>query len=147
PAWSSSVPRTMDYKSHSAYYSDILDEISRPDDGFEWRVRTTPVWDGTELVSVERTVVFGQPVLAAPTSIELVAGEPGTRHGNAVISGGRDFSRYAQSVYGIGSGEGVKQRWVGLSDPTLTNAGYLNSTKNVSFPGVADVPTLTKLTQ
>lgn len=147
PTWSSSVPRTVDYPSHSAYYSDVLDEISAPNDGFEWTVEVTPTWDGDRLVKVSRAVVFGQPTLSRPSSLVLRAGEPGTRHGNAVISGGDDFSRYAQSVYGIGSGEGVKQLWEGISDPTLTNQGYLNSTKNVSFPGVTDRPTLQKLTQ
>ena len=148
PATSSAVTRTIDRRSHSAYYSDVLAEIGDPDDGFEWCVDTTPSWDGDRLTSVGRAVGWGFPVLARSSSARIVMGDPGTRHGNAVsIRGGDDFSRYAQSVYGIGEGSGDKQLWVGLSDPTLTNAGYLNSTKNVSFPGVSDVGALTALTR
>ena len=148
PTPSSSVTRTVDRRSHSAYYADVLDEISSPDDGFEWCVDVTPFWNGDDLTRVGRAVGYGFPTLSRSSSAEIVMGEPGTRHGNAVsISGGDDFSRYAQSVYGIGEGSGDKQLWVGLSDPTLTNAGYLNSTKNVSFPGVKDVAALTGLTR
>lgn len=147
PEWSSSVTRTMSYRSHSAYYSDLLEEISAPDDGFEWHVEVTPTWDGDRLVSVTRSVVFGAPVLARASDLVIDAGEPGTRHGTGIIGGGDDFARYAQSVYGIGAGEGEKQVWEGVSDPTLTNAGYVNSTKNVSFPGITDRPTLQKLAQ
>ena len=148
PTPSSSVTRTVDRRSHSAYYADVLDEISSPDDGFEWCVDVTPFWDGDDLTRVGRAVGYGFPILSRSSSAEILMGEPGTRHGNAVsISGGDDFSRYAQSVYGIGEGSGDKQLWVGLSDPTLTNAGYLNSTKNVSFPGVKDVAALTALTR
>lgn len=148
PAATSGVTRELDYKSHSAYYSDLLEEISAPDDGFEWKVEVTPTWDGDRLTKVSRAVVFGQPTLSAASDVVFHRAVDGSRRGNALdISGGFDFSRYAQSVYGIGAGSGDKQRWVGLSDPTLTNAGYLNSTKNVSFPGVSDTAILTALTQ
>ena len=148
PNVTSGVGRNLDYKSHSAYYSDVLDEISAPDDGFEWAVEITPSWDGSQLVSVSRAVVFGHPVLARASDVRFELASPGSRRGTAVsIDGGDDFARYAQSVYGIGAGSGEKQRWVGLSDPTLTNAGYLNSTKNVTFSGVSDMATLTALTQ
>ena len=147
PAWSSGVTRSTDYRSHEAYYSDVMDEISSPDDGFEWCADVTGSWSGDRLDSVTRTVAWGAPILARSSPVIISAGEPGTRHGNGTIRGGTDFALYAQSVYGIGEGSGDKQVWVGLSDPTLTNAGYLNSTKNVSFPGITDLPTLTALTQ
>lgn len=148
PPATSGVIRSIDYKSHSAYYEDVLDEISSPDDGFEWKVEVTPTWDGDRLTTVTRAVVFGQPTLSRASDVVFHRAADGSRRGNALdISGGFDFSRYAQSVYGIGAGSGDKQRWVGLSDPALTNAGYLNSTKNVSFPGVTDMGVLTALTQ
>ena len=148
PTATSGVGRTMDHKSHSAYYADLLDEISSPDDGFEWHVDVALSWSGGRPTKVTRTVAFGHPTLARSSALVLHQASPGSRRGNTLaVDGGDDFSRYAQSVYGIGAGEGGKQKWVGLSDPTLTNAGYLNSTKNVSFPGVKDTAALTKLTQ
>ena len=147
PSMTSGVNRAMEHRAQSAYFSDALEEISAPDNGFEWHVDIAPVWSGDRLLRVSRTVVIGQPVLSSPTDIVVEAAQPGSRRGNGVIDGGEDFSRYAQSVYGIGDGEGSKRLVVGLSDPTLTNAGYLNSTKNVQFPGVKSTATLTALTQ
>jgi hypothetical protein len=148
PAVTSGVARSLERRAQTAYFSDALDEISSPGDGFDWRVDVTPTWDGDELVSVSRAVAFGYPVLSRPSSIVFSQGSPGSVEGNAFgITGGDDFSRYAQSVYGIGAGQGAKQLKVGLSDPTLTNAGYLNSTKNVSFPDVTNVGVLTALTR
>ncbi|WAC65188.1 hypothetical protein OVA14_07245 [Agrococcus sp. SL85] len=146
PTVTSGIRRKMDRRARSCYFSDALKELASPDDGFEWRVDITPTWDGTRLVAVARAVVFGQPTLSRVTSLVFDVAEPGSRRGTAtVIEGGDDFARYAQTIYGIGAGQGDKQLIVGLSDPTLTNAGYLNSTKNVSFPSVKDVDTLTAL--
>lgn len=148
PTATSGVTRKLERRSHSAYFADALDEIAAPDDGFEWHVDITPEWDGDRLVSVSRAVVFGHPTLARASNVVFEAAGPGSRRGNALdIQGGDDFSRYAQSVYGIGAGSGEKRLWVGLSDPTLTDAGYLNSTKNVSFPGIEDEGVLTALTR
>ncbi|MBE7701273.1 hypothetical protein H9623_13310 [Oerskovia sp. Sa1BUA8] len=148
PTATSGVARTMDYKSHSAYYGDLLDEISEPDDGFDWRVTQTLTWSGGAPTKVTRTIEFGYPAISRATQIVIDHDGPSARSGNCTaFDQGYDFRRAAQSVYGIGAGEGGKQKWVGLSDPTLTNQGYLITTKNVSFPGVKDIPTLTALTR
>lgn len=148
PTVTSGVARTMDHKSHSAYYADLLDEIADPDDGFDWRVTPTLTWSAGAPTKVTRTIEFGHPVISRATQIVIDHDGPGARSGNCtVFDQGHDFRRAAQSVYGIGAGEGGKQKWVGLSDPALTNQGYLITTKNVSFPGVTDIPTLTALTR
>ena len=147
PVATSGVARKLERRAQTAYFSDALDEIASPENGFEWAVEVSPVWNGDDLASVSRQVVFGHPTLARASSIVFDQASPGSRRGNATeITGGDDFARYAQSVYGIGAGEGKKQRKVGLSDPTLTNAGYLNSTKNVTFPDVKDLDVLEALT-
>ena len=148
PSVASTVSRDFKRETRTCYYSDALAEISEPDDGFEWMVEVTGTWSGGALSRVNRQVLFGQPTLTRASTVVIEQGEPGTRHGNALsIDGGDDFSRYAQSVYGIGPGQGDKQPVVGLSDPTLTNLGYLNSTKNISFPDADKTPTLTALTR
>lgn len=148
PTVASSVTRTLERRAQTCYFSDALEEIAEPDDGFEWKVETSGIWSGGTLTKVTRSIVFGQPTLARASDVVFDMGPQGSRRGSALsIEGGEDFSRYAQSIYGIGSGAGKKQRKVGLSDPTLTNQGYLNSTKNVSFPNVTSIAELTKLTQ
>lgn len=148
PTATSGVTRKLERRAQTAYFSDALDEIASPDDGFEWHVDVEPEWDGSRLLSVSRSVVFGHPTLSRPSVVVIDAASPGSRRGNALsIEGGEDFSRYGQSVYGIGVGRGGKQLKVGLSDPTLTNAGYLNSTKNITFPGVTNRKVLEDLTR
>lgn len=145
---STGVTRNMDHDSHGAYYSDVLEEIADAEDGFEWHVDVSATFSGDVPTRANRQVVWGAPVLQRGSPLALNMFEPGSRQGNLMsVSGGLSFARYAQSVYGIGAGEGDDRRWVGLSDPSGTNAGNLNSTKNVSFPGISDTPTLTKLTQ
>lgn len=146
PAWTFGPSRSMDHKSHTGYYQDLLDELEDPDDGVQWRVVPTVSWSGGRAVSVTRTVTAASPRLTRSVD-ERLWWDRG--RGNLIDfpAPGVDFSRYAQSLYGWGAGEGTKQRWVGLSDPTLTNAGHLIVTKNVSFPGTTDVSTLTALTR
>ncbi len=144
----SGVKRDLDYKNQSAYYSDLLEEISSPDDGFDWRVRPSLVWENGAPVRVDRTVQYGYPVLQRSTAIVVDHDGPGARSGNCVeFTQGYDFSRAAQSVYGIGAGEGSKRLIVGLTDTGLSNQGYLATTKHVSFPSVKKVSTLTNLTR
>lgn len=144
----SGVTREMKYYSHSAYYSDLLEEIASPDDGFDWRVTVAPEWGNGQLQRVLRHVHFGHPVLSRATDIVVDHDGPGARSGNCVsFRQGYDFSKSAQSVYGIGAGEGAKQLWEGLSDPRWTNQGYLITTRNVSFPGVDKRPALRALTR
>lgn len=148
PSPMGAVTRTMDRRAQSCYFADALEEIADPDDGFEWTVESTGEWTGGVLTRVVRAVVFGQPKLARSSDVVFELGPHGSRRGSALaIDGGEDYSRYAQSVYGIAAGAGSKQLKVGLSDPTLTNQGYLNSTKNVSFPNVKSTAVLTKRTQ
>lgn len=144
----SGVKRDLDYKNQSAYYGDLLDEISSPDDGFDWRVKPSLVWENGAPVRVDRQVQFGYPYLQRTTDLVVQHDGPGKRSGNCVdFSQGYDFARAAQSVYGIGAGEGSKRLIVGLTDTTLSNQGYLATTKHVSFPSVKKVSTLTNLTR
>lgn len=140
--------RTISYPSHSAYYDEVIEEISAPVDGFQWRVVPTVRWENHRPVRVEREVVYGEPELRRTYPTRLFSGGDGSRQGNLASfpRPARDFSKYAQSVYGWGRGEGAKQSWVGLSDPTLTNEGFLIVTKNVDFPDVSD-QSLTALTR
>lgn len=149
PSVASTVYRDLTRAARSCYYSDALAEIAEPADGFEWCVDVSAgSWSGGALAGVARAVTFGQPVVSRASAVVIEQGEPGTRHGNALsVTGGDDFARYAQSVYGIGPGQGDKQQIIGLSDPTLTNLGYLNSTRNVSYPDVEDAAALTALTE
>ncbi len=145
---STGVVRSMSHLSHEAYYSDVLEEIGEADDGFEWHVDISATWSNGVPTKATRTIVWGHPTLSRSSSLTLSQSSPGGRQGNLVdLSGGEDFARYAQSVYGFGAGEGEKRFWVGLSDPSGTNAGNLNSTKNVSFPGIEKESTLTALTR
>lgn len=145
----SGIHRSISHQSHTAYYDEVLDEISSPVDGFQWRVLPRVDWPAERPLKVTRRVEFGQPELRVPSSVVLRSGDEGTRHGNLVDfpRPARDFSKYAQSVYGWGRGEGAKQQWVGLSDPTLTNQGHLIVTKNVTFPGTATSSSLEALTR
>lgn len=145
----SGINRAVDYKSHTAYYSDVLEEITAPDDGFQWRVVHDVEWADARPVRVVRRVQFGQPELRRSSSLRMSMGGEDGRQGNLVRfpRPGRDFSKYAQSVYGFGRGEGAKQQWVGLSDPTLTNQGHLIVTKNITFPGATNTSALRSLTR
>lgn len=144
----SGVKRDLDYKNQSAYYGDLLDEISLPDDGFDWRVKPSLVWQNGAPVRVDRTINYGHPHLQRSTDLVVDHDGPGARSGNCPsFTQGYDFARAAQSVYGIGTGEGSKRLIVGLTDNTLANQGYLATTKHVSFPSVKKVSTLTNLTR
>src|SRR5699024_6467116 len=131
-----------------AYYSDVLEEIGEADDGFEWHVDIGATFSNGVPTRATRSIVWGHPVLSRSSSLTFSQASPGGRQGNLVsLEGGDDFSRYAQSVYGFGAGQGDKRFWIGISDPTGTRAGNLNSTKNVSFPGIEKESTLTALTR
>lgn len=146
PAFTAGRTGQIDYKSHTAYYGDVLAKVEQM--GLEWRVNVTAQWSGGVPAKAVRTVAFGAPEVRRTTTARINAGPPDRRTGNAVsFERSRDFSKYAQSMYGWGGGEGAKQRWVGLSDPTLTNQGYLIVTKNETYPGEVAVPALTRLTQ
>lgn len=147
---SSGVNRAIDYRSHSAYYSDVLEEISAPSDGFQWRVNPSiHREDQRHAVKVTRQVEFGQPTIRRDSPIRLDTGNEDTRQGNllAFPRPGYDFSKYAQSVYGFGRGEGAKQQWFGVSDPTLTNQGHLIVTKNIKFPNASTMSSVQALTR
>lgn len=149
PWLSSGVIRSIEHKSHTAYYDEVLEEISAPVDGFQWRVVPEVTWRGGSPVEVTRRVQFGHPTLRNGSDVRLFQAGEGDRQGN-VLSFPRpavDFSKYAQSAYGWGRGEGAKQQWVGLSDPTLTNAGHLIVTKNFTFAGVSNEANLVELTR
>lgn len=146
PAFTAGRTTTIEHKSHTAYYQDVLDELEAV--GVEWRVQSEAVWSGGAAVRADRTVLWGAPEITRSTSTVLRYYDPHSRAGNlARFERSRDFSKYAQSMYGWGGGEGAKQRWVGLSDPTLTNQGYLIVTKNETFPGKVLPAQLTQLTQ
>ena len=142
------VTRDVNFRSHTMYYGEALEEIASPDDGFQWRVIPTVIWENHRPVRVERAVVYGEPELRTTYPTRLYSSGDGTRQGNLLSfpRPARDFSKYAQSVYGFGRGQGAKQQWVGLSDPTLTNQGFLIVTKNVDFPNVSP-QSLTSLTR
>lgn len=145
----SGTTRTVDFRSHTAYYDEALEEISAPVDGFQWRVVPTVQWSNHRPVKVERRVEFGEPEIRRQANIYLRTGVEGSRDGN-LLSFPRtatDFSKYAQSVYGWGRGEGAKQSWVGLSNPNLTNQGHLIVTKNVTFSNATTDRSLTALTR
>ena len=135
---------TLERKQRTYYYSDALSEVMGADPGGEWIMGLSGDWSGG-LRTVIRTVVWGWPRVVRSTPIELIAGGAGTRHGNCVLSGGEDGNRYAQSVYAVGPGQGDKQPVVGLSDPTRTNAGSLNATKNLSLGNIDKPATLTAM--
>ena len=144
----SGVTRTMDYKNQTAYYSDLLDEISLPDDGFDWRVEPSVTRENGAPTKVNRTIVYGHPTLRRSSTIVVDHDGPGARSGNCVaFTQGYDFARSAEAVYGVGPGEGTKRPIVGLVDTGLVLQGYLATTKHVSFPSVSHIPTLTNLTR
>lgn len=144
----SGVLRDIDYADRSAYYSDLIDEVSQAEDGFEWRVVPTVVWASGSPQKVNRTIEFGHPTLARSSQVVIDHDGPGSRAGNAPrVQRSSDFARYARTVYGIGAGEGDKQPIVALSDTTHDGEGYLLRTRHVSFPSVSNVKTLTALTR
>lgn len=144
----SGVLRDLDYADRSAYYSDLIDEVSQAEDGFEWRVVPTVVWASGSPQTVNRTIEFGHPTLARSSQVVIDHDGPGSRAGNAPrVQRSSDFARYARTVYGIGAGEGDKQPIVALSDTTHDGEGYLLRTRHVSFPSVSNIKTLTALTR
>ena len=137
PTATSGVRRTVSWRTREGYYSDALDEIMLPDDGFDWRVEHTGTWSGEALTKVTRGVVFGSPVLSRSTSIVASHDGPGTRSGNCLsYAQDWDFGQYLHSVYAWGSGNGAKQLFYEAADNTLANAGFVKITKNLSFPDV-----------
>ena len=145
PAATSSVTRSVEKRARTGYYSDALDEIAAPDDGFEWIIEHTPTWDGDRLTGVARAIVVGQPTLARPSNLRVEFGEADTRHGNMInIEGAEDWTRYSTWVVGVGAGQGDRQPLVQVEGPP---SDRLKSVRNVSFPDVTDLATLTALTQ
>lgn len=148
PAITTGIRVTIDHKSRTKYFGDVLDDLSRLDPGMEWRVKIGAEWDGDVPTRAVRTVIYGVPEIRTPTSIRLVKPPTGRRHGNVISwERSRDYSKAAQSMYGWGGGEGDKQRFIGLSDPTGWRAGGLAITKNISFPGELSDALLEKKTR
>ena len=142
PAWSSQVRRTGQWLAGTAYFADVLDEISAPGNGFEWCVDLSPEWDGDALARVRREVAFGAPTLSRPSMVVIEAGETGTRHGGAVIEGGEDYGRSVQSAHGVGAGEGQKMLRDYVSDLDLMLSGHMFVTANWRWSQVSDPSTL-----
>jgi hypothetical protein len=145
PTPTSTVKRTVEWRSRSGYFADAIADIADAENGFEWLVDISGVWDGDQLVGVNRDVVFGEPVLARASSVVCEAGEPGTRHGNATISGGEDFARHAMAIGGGAVGKGDKQLWSEAVDWSGLTAGYLTTSRHTSYPGTISQSVLDSL--
>ncbi|WRS30608.1 hypothetical protein U6G28_02660 [Actinomycetaceae bacterium MB13-C1-2] len=137
PTSSSGVKRTGKWRTREGYYSDALDEISQPEDGFDWRVGHTGSWSGGSLTKVNRTVRFGSPEIKQSSSIVVRHDGPGTRSGNCLsFEQTIDSRNYLHSVYAWGAGDGAKQLFYEKADDTLATQGHVKITKNLSYPNI-----------
>lgn len=147
PTQTSGVRRTASWRTREGYYSDALDEISLPEDGFDWRVEFTGEWapDGS-LTKVNRRVRFGSPVLSQSSTIVATHDGPGTRSGNcADFEQSIDVKKYLHSVYAWGAGDGAKKLFYEAGDNTWINQGFVKITKNLSYPDITNPSTLKAL--
>ena len=142
----SGVAIDMDRASNAGYYADALSEITRGDPAVEWGMEIGGVWSGDALTSVTRTLRFGAPTIQRPTALVFEAGEPMTRQGNSVITGGDDWTLYAHKVIGVGSGSGSKQLIASASDPGPM-PGVIRSTRLLQAGEVASQSALNSVTR
>ena len=142
----SGVAIDMDRASNAGYYADALSEITRGDPAVEWGMEIGGVWSGDALTSVTRTLRFGAPAIQRPTALVFEAGEPMTRQGNSVITGGDDWTLYAHKVIGVGSGSGSKQLIASASDPAPV-PGMIRSTRLLQAGEVASQSALNSVTR
>ena len=137
PTQTSGVKREAEWRTREGYYSDALDEISQPEDGFDWRVTLTGTWAGGNLTKVNRAVRFGHPTIKQATQIKVRHDGPGTRSGNCpTFEQTIDSRNYLHSVYAWGAGDGAKKLFYEKADNTLANQGHLKVTRNLSWPNV-----------
>lgn len=126
--------------ARTKFYSDVIDSIVDGDDGFEWKVRTTPVWSGGALTSVNRAIVMGRPVLADGSVFEMRNFGQGSRAGNVLdATGGTTFEHYAVTFTAWGAGEGRKQL---VAEETMGDEVKFHvpaMTRIETFSGVRDV--------
>ena len=134
---------TLTWDLFSCYIADALDDLADGANGFEWCVDTTGVWAGDQLVGVQRTLVCDQPVLRRGEPLEIVAGGPRPRHGNAVIMGVGGGTRWATEIMGLGAGSGAKQlstAWTyspsGSAWSYPPGDGALPSSRNITQPAI-----------
>lgn len=143
PTVASGVVRKIMHRARDAYYSDVLDEISEPDDGFDWRIVQTGTWVGGDLTRVNRAVQFGVPVLARSTSIVVDHDGPGFRSGNCTtFKQGQDFARSAARVDVLGSGQGDRAPLATIENQTLPSQGYLRTSRTLNKPSIKELSTL-----
>lgn len=143
PTVTSGVVRKIMHRARDAYYSDVLDEISEPDDGFDWRIIQTGTWAGGDLTKVNRAVQFGAPVLSRSTSIIVDHDGPGFRSGNCLsFTQGYDFARSAARVDVLGSGEGDRAPLASVENQTLPSQGYLRTSRTLNKPSIKELSTL-----
>lgn len=146
PTATSGVRRTASWRTREGYYSDALDEIALPKDGFDWRIEHTPTWANGALTHVERTVRFGSPTISQSSPIIVRHDGPGTRSGNCVrFEQSINSHKYIHSVYAWGAGDGAKKLFYEKADDTLFHQGHVKITKNVSYPDVTNLATLKAL--
>lgn len=137
PIQSSGVTRTGKWRTREGYYSDALNEISDPEDGFDWRINHAGTWSSGRLTQVNRAVQFGSPEIKQSSSITVHHDGPGTRSGNCLsFEQTVDSRNYLHSVYAWGAGDGAKQLFYEKADDTLANQGHVKITKNLSYPSV-----------
>lgn len=144
PTVNSGVRRTAEWRTREGYYSDALEEISLPEDGFDWRIEFTGTWEGGNLTRVNRTVRFGSPIISQPSPITVRHDGPGTRSGNCTrFEQVVDVNQYLHSVYAWGAGDGAKRLFYEAADNGLTREGFVKITKNLTYPDVTN-PTVLK---
>lgn len=131
PAVPNPVRVDMERRAWSGQIADAIAELQEQDAGFEWLVGINPVWDGEDLVSVERVIAWGIPEYEHAVIMDFEAGEWGSTQGNcAIVSGGEDGSRWVRRVQAVGAGEGSKQL-IGAALTALPPR-RLDSTKTIS---------------
>ncbi|MSS84962.1 hypothetical protein FYJ24_09340 [Actinomycetaceae bacterium WB03_NA08] len=146
PTVTSGVKRTAQWRTREGYYSDALDEIALPENGFDWRVTHTGTWTGGALTKVTRTIRFGSPTIRTSTPIVIRYDGPGAPIDNCLTFEQEwDFHRYAHSVYAWGAGDGAKKLFYEAGNNTLPNQGYVKITKNLSYPSITNPDALKAL--
>lgn len=128
----SGIPRSLSRRMREATYAQVLDSIADTEDGFEWHVDSQMQWTEGAPTHVQRTVVWGYPVIGRTSPLAITHDGQGTVSGTALwYSQGRDYRQVRTLAAILAAGEG-RRKVVAYAD--VERNGHLAHTTVWNLP-------------